>query len=85
MPGPVSTTAPGVEVNVDAKVVHLMRIFVDPDGNGAVEVPHDGTLTVIKVPGSALSILATLRASGRGFRMTVSDGSFITRFLALIA
>ncbi|MBK8211443.1 MAG: hypothetical protein IPK78_17315 [Rhodospirillales bacterium] len=85
MPGPVALTAYGIAISVDKTKVHLMRIFVDPDGNGAVELPHEGTLTVLNVPGSALSVLATLKAQCLGFTMRVAGGSSVAAFLGLTA
>jgi hypothetical protein len=82
MPETAPYTAYGTEIMIDKKNVHLVRIFVDPDGNGVVELP-DG-MTILKVPGSALTILSTYKAHGLGFRMRVSGPSSVVGFLSLV-
>jgi hypothetical protein len=68
---------------VDDKEVHDMRLFVEQDGSGAVELQLGGTSTVIDVPGAALCVLATLKAHERGFEMRVSGANAVGTFVSL--
>jgi hypothetical protein len=84
MPGPAILGFYGTLISIDKKDVHKVRIFVEQDGNGAIEVPYNGTMTVLRVPGSALCVLSTLKAHGLGFQMRVS-GSSVSEFITLFA
>jgi hypothetical protein len=82
----VKLTAPGKRIAIEGKDVHKVRIFVEADGNGAVELPNEGPLTIINVPGSALCVLATFKGHGRGFEMRVQASSYLVgTFLSLTA
>ena len=49
MPGPAILGFYGTCISIDKKDVHKVRIFVEQDGNGAIEVPYNGTMTVLQV------------------------------------
>jgi hypothetical protein len=84
MPAVATLTSPGVDIVVGQEHLASVRIFVNPDGNGAVEVPP-GPLTIVEVPGTALGVLATLKAKGPGFTIHVVGNGSLAKFMALAA
>lgn len=85
MPESATLRVYGTHIIIDKKDVHKVRIFIEQDGNGAIEVPYNEITTVPRVPGSALCVLSTLKAHGLGFQMRVSGSSSVSEFIALTA
>jgi hypothetical protein len=81
MPSPATLGSNERSLVINQQDVLSITIFVDPDGNGSVEIPVPNGGLIFGVPASALSVLATLKAHDLGFRIRFFSGGL---FLGLI-
>lgn len=86
MPSDVTTLIPTFPIAVDNALVKRIDIRVGPDGTGVVDVPTSkGVVEILKVPGTALTIVSALKTHGRGFVIHVSHPSTLPSFMVLVA
>lgn len=76
---------PTYSIAVAEGQLNQVTIRIGPDGDGVVDVPTSrGIVEIVKVPGTALTVLSALKTHGRGFVIYVSDPSMVPTFSVLV-
>jgi hypothetical protein len=90
VPEPARLTAPfsGYPLTVNSQDVRKLQLWIKSDGNGEAVLPtRKGEsveyVTVLNIPGSALTVMTILLVNGIGFRVDVDTSSSVTTFRLL--